>query len=357
MKNAEMNESIPIYWKTTLSDVEDTLSLVKRGTVTTPEISAGKRPIYMVEYGKSNLKRGLCDNVSSALGAHKYSAYADKTGEDYIPTVFLVGCIHGGEFEGTAALLNLIKLIETGTDYAGERNDELKSLAESVHLIIIPMVNPDGRARIPFNTFYEKTNDDIRYYNQGTWKDGTLCGWPGCKVVHPIKDYVDHLGAYFNDDGVNMMHEDFFSGNVSTGTRAVLDVCKREAPDFSALLHGGSASSCHILRAKYTSLKSNLEIWRLEEQVRDESAKRGVRFYYIGQRETEPENDTANPPSFNLVSAMHHCCAEPVITYESNQGIYNAKGSKTYDHAEIYEAHKILFTEIFKLELEKYGKL
>ena len=61
-------ETIPVYWKTTLQDVEETLKLVKKGTVTLAAKSAGGRPIYMVEYGKSNLPKRTA-NISSALGA------------------------------------------------------------------------------------------------------------------------------------------------------------------------------------------------------------------------------------------------------------------------------------------------
>ena len=40
---------LPIYWKTTLKEVEEALELVKNGKVTKECDSAGGRPIYMVE--------------------------------------------------------------------------------------------------------------------------------------------------------------------------------------------------------------------------------------------------------------------------------------------------------------------
>ena len=122
----------PIYWKTTLEDVEETLKIVKKGTVTQIATSAGGRPIYQVEYGKSNVKFGTA-NCSSALGAHNINYFADKTGEDYIPTVYLGGCIHGGEFEGTMAILNLIKLIETG-DGSNRQSNLINEFIYSVAL-------------------------------------------------------------------------------------------------------------------------------------------------------------------------------------------------------------------------------
>ena len=346
--------NIPVYWKTRLDEVEETLKLVKKGTVTEVAKSAGGRPIYKVEYGKSNLPKGTADNVSSALGARDIKAYADKTGEDYIPTAFIVGCVHGGEFEGTSAILNMIKQIETGTDYNGERNDELVALAERVHLVIIPMANPDGRSHIPFDSFVGKTFYDLRYYNQGTWKDGELCGWPGCKMKHPIKKYVDYLGGYFNDDGVNMMHEDFFGGNLSTGTRAVLDVCRKEAPDFSILLHGGDNCTNHMLAPDYGSLKAKKEVYELSLAYKEVCDKNGVRYSVLPIPEGENRADSL--VSFNLPSAMHHCCSEPAVTFESNQGLVD-RGDVIYSYEEIYKAHALLFGEIFKFVLKKHGKL
>ena len=346
--------NIPVYWKTRLDEVEQTLKLVKKGKVTKVYDSAGGRPIYKVEYGTSNLPtpKGTA-NLSSALGASSFKSYADKTGADYIPTIFLVGCIHGGEFEGTAAILNLIKLIETGTDYAGNKNDELVAVAERAHLILIPMVNPDGRSHIPFDSYVGKTFYDLRYYNQGIWKDGSLCGWPECKMIHPIKDHVAYLGGYFNDDGVNMMHEDFFSGDLSTGTLAVLDVCRDEAPDYSILLHGGSNTTCCMLSTTYAAHETKEEIHAVDLKIKEACDKANVRYAVCGIKYPE-END--NPPSFNLPSVMYHCCGTPCVTYESNQGLCD-HGNVIYDYEEIYKAHMILFEETIRYELEKFGKL
>ena len=345
--------NIPVYWKSRLEDVEEALKLVKGGKVTKPCVSAGGRPIYMIEYGESTLPKRTA-NCSSALGARgRIECYADKRSPDYIPTVFLCGCIHGGEFEGTVAMLNLIKLIETGTDYNGDRYDELVELAKKVHLILVPMVNPDGRSHIPFDTYVGRPHYDLRYYNQGTWKDGSLCGWPECKMVHPIKDAVDYLGGYYNDDGVNMMHEDFCGGKLSTGTQLTLDICREYAPDFSILLHGGANSTPHIIASSYVSYKSKLETAAVMDAVEARSIKEGLHFVNKGVKDVEKNE---RPPSFSLPSAMHHCCSEPTITYESNQGLTECDGL-CYTHEQIYKAHMILFEETIRVQLKRYGKI
>lgn len=343
-----MNE-IPIYWKTRLDEVEQTCAIVKKGRVSTPFVSAGGRPIYLIEYGQSNLPKGSA-NLSSAMGAHNIKYYADKSSADYIPTVFLCGCIHGGEFEGTAAMLNLIKLLETGTDYAGNRNDSLVAACEKVHLILVPMVNPDGRSRIPFDSFVGKTMYDLRYYNQGTWKDGSLCGWPACKAVHPIKDHVSYLGGYFNDDGVNMMHEDFIGGKLSTGTQLVLDICRREAPDFSILLHGGANSPIHINPPYYVTGKIKAEIDTFGRQLEALHLAEKIRYYHKPVLNAELKD---TPPSFNLPSAMCHCCGEPAITFESNQGLCDGK-EPPFTYEQIYRSHLILFQHTAEFVLKKH---
>jgi len=119
--------TVPQYWKTSLAAVDDAVKEIKRGRVEITAYSAGKRPIYKIEYGESGVVHGRA-NLSSALGARDIKYFADKSGEDYKPTLFLVGCMHGGEFEGVSAILNLIKLMETGTDYAGREERSLVSL-------------------------------------------------------------------------------------------------------------------------------------------------------------------------------------------------------------------------------------
>ena len=118
-KNGEIDMiEIPQYWKGGVDDIDETIKLVKKGKAEVLCKSAGGRDVFLVSYGnKNNLKRTA--NYSSALGGGSLKCYADKTGEEYVPTVCIIGATHGGEFEGTVAINNLIKNIETGTDYMG----------------------------------------------------------------------------------------------------------------------------------------------------------------------------------------------------------------------------------------------
>ena len=338
-------QSLPIYWKSSIEDLEDTLKLVKRGSVTQVGVSAGKRPIYKVEYGKSNIKLGRA-NLSSALGAHDVKFYADKTGDDYVPTLFLSGSVHGGEFEGTMALLNLIKLMETGTDYAGAEHPELLALMEKIHLVLIPIANPDGRSRVPYRSVVGMTFDEFRYYDQGTWKNGELCGWPGCKSIHPIKEECEFLGAYFNDDGVNMMHEDFF-GEISNESKVLIDICRKDVPDLSIQLHGGTNCICTLLPNEYASQENLDKCLKLSNAVKVTLEANGIPYQVSGVGVISS--------AFGLKGAMHHVCGEPVLTYESNQGLLNC-GAACYTYDEIYRSHMILFEESAKYVLSTKEK-
>ena len=338
-------QSLPIYWRSSIGDVDEVLKLVKRGVVTKAGESAGKRPIYKVEYGKSNIKHGKA-NLSSALGAHDVRFYADKTGDDYVPTLFLIGSVHGGEFEGTMALVNLIKIMETGTDYAGMEHPELLSLMEKIHLVLIPVANPDGRSRIPYRSVVGMTFDEFRYYDQGTWKGGELCGWPGCKSIHPIKEECEFLGGYFNDDGVNMMHEDFF-GEISNESKILIDICRKEVPDLSIQLHGGTNCICTLLPTDFSTQDTLDKCIKLSSSVKAAFDEDGIPYRVVGAGSLHS--------AFGLKSAMHHVCGEPVLTYESNQGLLDC-GAACLTHDEIYRSHMLLFGESAKYVLSTKEK-
>lgn len=337
--------TIPNYWKTELCDIENAVKHIHAGKTELLSKSAGGRDIYMIFYGKEN-DMARSANLSSALGAMDKNAYADKSDKNYRPTLMLAGGVHGGEFEGIAALLNLVSLMERGVDLKGDGNEELVRLFKQINLVIIPCINPDGRSRVPFKSMVGKTLETLRYYNQGTWKDGSLCGWPGCKQKHPVKDYVSYLGGYFNDDGVNLMH-DCFREECSAEIKALLKTADRYAPELTILLHGGINGNNHILKPAYSPLFVKEEILNLEKRMAESCARKKISYSV-----TECDRgENRNPPApFNLCSAIYHLCGEACITFESNQGLA-CSGAMSYN--EIYEGHMVLFEESVRFILER----
>ena len=51
----------------------------------------------------------------------------------------------------------------------------------------------------------------MEHWGQGSRADGTDYRWPGVKTRMPMVGDVGFLGAYHNDDGINIVHEDFFA--------------------------------------------------------------------------------------------------------------------------------------------------
>jgi len=342
----------PDYWKTSLNEVEDVLKGVKKGKVKNVGKSAGDRNLFLVEYGeKQDFNRQA--NYSSACGAGNPKFYADKSGKK--PVILIIGAEHGNEMEGIAAILNLIHMIETGQDFRGYSNPILAECIKDCRLLLMPVANPDGRARMPIDTMHGVNEEGFRHYAQGRWKDGTLCKWPGCKQIHPIKDYVSHLGSYFNDDGINIVHDNFF-GRMASETQAIFDIADAEAPDFTLHLHGGANTKQEIFHPEFISLYVKELIQELILRIKSESDKHNIPFLVKDIRE-----DIAYPPkSFSLYSALTHMCGTTSVVYESNQGLdysdyrpLDTSWECRLSYEEILTHHYILFEQTVKLALEK----
>lgn len=341
-----MNKILPEYWKGTLEDIEETVKNVKLSTVE-EFLSAGERKIYRLFYGEKN-KFNRTANYSSAAGARNINCYADKSYKNYRPTVFYVGGIHGFEFEGTVALLNLINIIETGKDYAGNSYPKLSKMIDKVNLCIIPCANPDGRERVPFASAEGINLEEFRYYAQGTWADGSLCDWPKCKTIHPMRgEKVGHLGAYYNDDGINLMH-DLFPFPVAGETKLLFDTVDEYVPDMTVLLHGGANSNTTILPPAAVHLSYIEETERFSQQLAKRLECEGLQMDVCKAEQVIADKRI---PNYNLASALTNTCGEPCITYETNQGL-NFSGTKlTLD--EIYVHHMLLFEELCRFISEK----
>lgn len=335
---------IPYFWKSTLDDVKTACESAKKasnkGII---GYSPGKRSIYMISYGDRKEKGSA--NYSSALGALNRDFYCQK--DKNIPCIVIIGATHGQETEGVASILNFISLIETGKDLAGNTNDKLLELSGKVRLVFVPVLNPDGRARVEPDSIIGMKGSELRFWGQGTWKDGTLCGWPDCKSIHPIANHSNHLGGYYNDDGVNIMHDNFFNP-MAEETKAIMKLCDDEAADFILHLHGGSNSQNDLLQTSYVTKEVNETIQKLAIRCMTVGKKEDLEFFV----RPIPEYPCGeNPPSFNLVSAIHHVCGGVSVCFESNECIMDEPGPK-YNHAQVLRSHMILFEETLKMSLE-----
>ena len=327
------------FWVTKIEDCYQMLADLKKGEVKTLGYSAGGREIKYVTYGeKQDYNRRA--NYSSACGAHDPSCYADRAGK--APTLMLIGATHGQETEGVAGIMNLLSLLETGKDLRGKEVPEVLAAYEACgcRLVIIPIYNIDGRARCVPDSMIGELPDELRHHGQGNWKDGSLCGWPACKKIHPIKDAAGFLGAYFNDDGVNLMHDNFFSP-MAKETAALMKLCDEEAPNCVIGLHGGSNSTNVLLQPNYVPRSINHEVFALASEIAQNQMALGLKH----RVEPIPETEKKTPPSFNLTSALHHVCGAVSSTYESNEGLAD---KNAFTAEEILLHHYCLFQGMFE---------
>jgi len=233
--------SIPSFWISTYDDVTNfLLANVHKGKVEVIGTTAGGRPIRAVFYGKARQGSGTT-TFSGSLGFGDVAAFR---GPDNDKTVYMgMAAVHGGEFEGIVGMVNLISVLETGKDLRGIEwpgiTDAVKKLDR---LILIPIVNADGRVRIPLRMeLYRDTLLTVaEYLNTGGKPDGTITGWPQIKEFIPMSMTGPGFpGGYPNDAGVNIQHDDFF-GKRQPETQALFDLTVREKPDLILNMHTGA---------------------------------------------------------------------------------------------------------------------
>jgi len=232
---------IPSFWITSCDEVNNFLiKTVHKGQIRTIGTSAGGRQIRAVLYGTPRQGKGTT-TFSGSLGFGNVQAYR---GPDHNKTVYMsMAAVHGGEFEGIAGMVNLISVIETGKDLRGKEWPGItEAISELDRLILIPIVNPDGRERIPLRMeLYRDTIYTVpEYLNTGGRPDGTITGWPQIKEFIPMDfSKPGFPGGYPNDAGVNIQHDNFL-GKKQPETQALFDLAEREKPDLIINMHTGA---------------------------------------------------------------------------------------------------------------------
>jgi hypothetical protein len=341
-------KELPPYWTSRLSDVDRAVGQVRKGRSRVLARSAGGRPVHLVTYGEAVDRRSTA-NYNSACGGNDPASYSRKDGAQR-PVVLLLGPVHGAEFEGLVGLLHLLRVAETGADGRDRPWRELAANLARCRVLIVPSGNPDGRARCPHDSWVGEDLATSERVGMGTRPDGSGYAWPDVKRVHPMRGgaAVGTLGAYFNDDGVNLMHDEW-SEPMAAETRAFFRLAREEAPDWIVSLHS-HASPPSIEPTAYVPRTVKEAIQRLGDRVRRRYAEAGLPHGAGGPAPRE-DGERFPPPSFNLCSALHHACGAAAFVYESCRGV----GTKPYPaatHEQILDLHLILFDELFRLAVE-----
>jgi hypothetical protein len=318
-------EDIPSFWLSTVDEVAEFLyKNVEKGQIKIIGTSAGGRPIRAVTYGKPRIGEGTT-TFSGSLGFRDVRAYR---GPDHEKTVYLgMASVHGGEFEGIVGMVNLISVLETGKDLRGKEWPEFNDVANQLdRIVLIPIMNPDGRARIPLRMekYYDTDHTVHEYINTGGYPDGTNIGWPQVKEFIPL-DFGRPLfpGGYPNDAGVNIQHDDFL-GDRQPETQALFDLAKRERPDLILNMHTGAFyMSMHrpfaepvlspVFDSLYTCVHTRLALEGLQH-TKDPS--------------TEANPDRAPRSVYNLDGALNLHCGALSVVVESPSHSFSTKNSK-----------------------------
>ena len=317
-------EEIPRYWLSTTQEIEDYIKTsVHRGKWELLGKSAGGRNIYAVTYGRMRSGTGT-STYSGASSVRNISAYR---GPDSSAKVYMsIAGVHGFELEGIVGSINLISVLETGKDLEGREWKELSSMLDSLdRIVIVPLCNPDGRDRVPirmekFRGSEPDANFVHEYLNTGGRDRNNLIGWPDCKEYIPIPfDKFEFPGTYPNDNGVNLMHDNFFS-DVQPETRIILDLAQREKPDIIMNMHTGVSRENYFMevlsptkgayspmlhnvwREFYTYVHTVLTINGLKKTT-DIPAETGIR-------------PAAGTGSMNLTSVLSFHCGALAVTVE-----------------------------------------
>ena len=317
---ADAQANLAPFWKSRLSDVDAAVKDVKKGSARVLAKSAGGRDVHLVAYGEKNDLKSTA-NYNSACGGNDPASYARKDGAQR-PTVFFLGPVHGQEFEGTAGLVNLIRIAETGRDWRDREWKELAANLARCRVLIVPSGNPDGRARCSYDSWVGEEMDTHERIGMGVRPDGNNYTWPHIKRFHPMRGaVVGKLGAYWNDDGVNLMHDDWFEP-MAPETKAFFRLAKEEAPDYIVSLHShGSSPSVEPTAYAPRTVKETLK--ELGDRVQKRYADSGLP-HRPGGPKAEEDGLKFPPPSFNLTSALHFACGAVTLVHETCVGVKTA---------------------------------
>jgi hypothetical protein len=307
-------ETIPGFWVSSYVDVGRFLDAsVKKGKVRTIGQSAGGRPIRAVVYGRARGGKGTT-TFSGSLGYRDFRAWV---GPDYAKKVYLgMASVHGGEFEGIVGIVNLIAVLETGADLRGRAWPGTRAAAESLdRIILIPILNVDGRSRVPIRMGVHRGTDETipEYLNTGGWPDRSLLGWPGCKEFIPL-DFArtQFPGGYPNDAGVNVQHDDFL-GRPQPETRALLDLVAEERPDLTMNMHTGATFMEPLRSFLEPALTPAFE--GLYRRIKTTLTRAGLQATDDAVIEADPARQRISV--FNLDSALNLQCGSLSVLVES----------------------------------------
>lgn len=317
-------ERIPDFWLSTVGEVTRFLDdHARRGSVSAIGTTAGGRPMRAVFYGEPRQGKGTT-TFSGSLGFGDVRAFL---GPEHGRRVYMaMAGVHGGEFEGIVGAVNLLAVLETGKDLRGKPWPLIAGAANRLdRIVVIPIVNADGRARVPLRMGRHRGADETipEYFNTGGWPDGRNIGWPDCKQFIPLDfSRTQFPGGYPNDAGVNIQHDDFF-GRRQPETEALFALTGRERPDLILNMHTGAVFP--LMHRPFAEPALTPVFEGLFRRVQSRLAAEGLQATGDSEKEADPAR-VGTPSPYNLDTALNlHCGALSVVIESPSHAASTAK--------------------------------
>ena len=329
-------EPRPAWWKVRPEEIMETCRNVRKGRSEIIAETPGGFPVYAVFYGTFD-DPAHQTNWSAGSASGKPELY---TGSGPRPqTVLWCSGIHGAEAESVAAAVNLIHLLEHGTDLLGRPHTRLAELIRNYRLIIVPCVNMDGRAISP-DHLRKALHHDFRNAAQGSWLDGSLIGWLGSKEYFPLPlDKVAHPGGYPNARGYNIMH-DASPGNIRTDEAGgLLALAEKYTVDFMLNAHSCEGEPILLPPTEFNSAQGIEREKELFGEVNNA-------LYLAGLRSAPPKGSPSCAYSINLNALIPLVSGGNAMTLECCV-------SGNYSFEELMDANFVTLEAILESGLRK----
>ena len=315
--------AVPSFWLSNFARVHNYLKLnLATGKLHTAGTSSLGYPVNVIEYERKGCVK-----------------------------LMVMGGTHGHEPGGVATVMNLIHLLETGKDMAGQPHDTLLKLLQKAHLFLVPCLNPDGRTVCP-DTFYAQGIDTCTIYASGLQKNGSIIPYDS-ESKEPLY-YFDpknalFMGGQFNGAGYAINRRRSCDSSDAVEVQAVLDFVRHLGLDAIIDLHACGYNFAFQARSHEAPYWPVVREWqRRAEMLFGEKGRKLNPLYGDGDPPTRPE--------FYFNSSLFHKQARLMwLAFEGRQGYL---GNKSFmplpTEWEIIDDYLSAVTVFLELGIEEY---
>jgi hypothetical protein len=303
----------PEWWLTRGEHILRLAGEVRKGQSRIIGRSAGGREIPVFSYGEFEPVTSTA-TISSAMASDRPGSFYDPATRKK-PSLTLIGSIHGGEAEGVALCMSLIRLLETGKDWRGGERPTLVEKMGRVRLNLLPCLNLDGRAAAAVDHLNGAEIEELFLVQQGLLADGTPFKGRKVKETQPIPPgFLKFMGGYYNADGVNLQHDDFFGPRIAPENEAVRTLFREEIPDAFLTLHAHGAHPAFLTPDAFLSPGVQRKQVEAAGYISAQLQRRNIAFF-------PPDHIVTPPWSFFFQTWLHHMTGATPLLFEFNHGL------------------------------------